>query len=291
MKVLGIDMGGTATRWVIRDAQGLHARGTAPGATGLIGEPANRKRFEAAIAAVPAQDFSHAVLGITGCGLRPERALLDVVQALLPGAAVTVMNDMELSWRAAFGKGPGHLVLAGTGSVGMSIDAEGRITAVGGRGTLVDDAGGGAWIALRALDAVCRLVDRHGSPRGAETLADALGRAAGAEGWDWDALRLHVYGTERGMIGTLAQAVALAAQQGDALALDILTVAGTELARLAQDLLARCGPAPVAVTGRALDLHPAILDAMAAALPGVTLSRRRLDAAAFAAEIAWEHAS
>ena len=40
MDYLGIDMGGTASRWVLLDKTGAErARGTAPGGTGLIGEP------------------------------------------------------------------------------------------------------------------------------------------------------------------------------------------------------------------------------------------------------------
>jgi hypothetical protein len=50
-------------------------------------------------------------------------------------------------------------------------------------------------------------------------------------------------------------------------ALEILHRAGLELARLAKALRGRVGPRPVALAGRAASLHPAILSAMAGALP------------------------
>ena len=42
-------------------------------------------------------------------------------------------------------------------------------------------------------------------------------------GDSWDATRTFVYGSDRGRIGTLAQAVARAATKGDLVATDILT--------------------------------------------------------------------
>ena len=66
---------------------------------------------------------------------------------------------------------------------------------------------------------------------------------------------------------------------GDAAALEILHHAGQELARLGHALIARCGAAPVGLTGGVLALHPAIAAAMRADLPGVDLQPMTLDAA------------
>jgi len=286
MKTLGIDMGGTATRWVLRDAQGVIARGQVMGANGAE-DPARRAAFEQALRAIDHGGAPAAVLGVTGSGLVPDGALTTLAQAALGIKTVRVINDMELSWRAAFGAGPGslkrgHLVLAGTGSVGMSVDARGQITAVGGRGTLVDDGGSGAWIALRAVDGLCRQWDETGEAPG--PLADAIAGVVGAYGWD--ALRRFLYGTDRGGLAALAPAVAQAARAGCPLSLAVLTQAGLELARLAQVLVTRCGPAPVKVTGGALALHPVILDSLCAAVPDLAVTRVDLDAADTAATLA-----
>jgi len=287
---LGIDMGGTATRWVAQNAGGaVVARGTQAGATGLLFDPASRAAFVAALAgcATAAPGPLHgAVLGITGSGLHPDDDLIATAAGALglAPARVCALNDMVLAWHTAFPRGGGHLVLAGTGSVGLSVDGTGRITLVGGRGALIDDGGSGAWIALRALDRVWRAIDRAGRPEGVDILARHLFAAIGGD--DWEDTRRYVYGRDRGAIGTLATAVAAAALDGDAIALEILQGAGHELARLGRDLIARCGDAPVGLTGGVLALHPAIADALRADLPGVDLQPMTLDAAAHAAAMA-----
>ena len=282
MRSLGIDMGGTATRWVLRDAQGEVSRGQVTGANGAIENPARRAAFVAALQAIPHQGADSAVLGVTGSGLTPDPELAALSRKALGIENIRVLNDVHLAWHAAFGKGPGHLVLAGTGSVGLSVAADGALTAVGGRGTLVDDGGSGAWIALRAIDALCRDWDEHGERPG--PLADALAGIVGAGGWD--ALRVFLYGTDRGGVAALAPAVAQAARAGCPLSLAVLTQAGLELARLAQVLVARRGPAPVKVTGGALALHPVILDSLRAATPDLGIEQVTLDAAASAAQLA-----
>jgi N-acetylglucosamine kinase-like BadF-type ATPase len=265
---LGIDMGGSATRWVALDASGaLLARGEAPGATGLNAlDPAGRPVMLAALAPIRAAvpGLRRAYVGMTGAGFAADPALAALVAEGL-GARAVIVNDMVLAWQAVWPQGGGHLVAAGTGSVGFSM--VGGVTLVGGRGTLIDDAGSGAWIALRALDRVWRQIDegRDGGALGAALFA-AMG------GPDWEDTRRFVYGAARGQIGTLATAVAQAAHQGDAQALSLMAQAGGELARLARVLVGRAGAAPVAVIGGVLTLHPAIRAALEAETPGLTLT-------------------
>lgn len=287
---LGIDMGGSATRWVAQDVSGATvARGQTTGATAHLLDAAGHAAFAAAltpIRQVLPGPVSGAHLGLTGVGTgRAPQAVTAAAAALgLPAGSVSCCNDVVLAWHAAFPAGRGHLVYAGTGSVGVSIADDGAVTMVGGRGVLIDDAGGAAWIALRALDLLCRRIDLHGAPLGAEGLAQALAGPLG--GTDWEAMRRYVYGRDRGALGLLARAVAQAADAGDAAALDLMARAGAELARLAQALIARCGPAPVAALGGVFALHPAVAAGLRAGLPGVTLDWPQIDAAAHAAAIA-----
>jgi N-acetylglucosamine kinase-like BadF-type ATPase len=88
-------------------------------------------------------------------------------------------------------------------------------------------------------------------------------------GADWSLSRQFIYAQERGEVGKLALAVAASAEKDQAAA-RILRGAGHELARLAQALTNRFGPRPVALAGRASELHPIIVDAMRAALPAGT---------------------
>lgn len=288
---LGVDMGGTATRWVLAGAQGEEiASGSGAGANGLLFDDAARAGYARALAGIlPAlhaaggAQIAGACLGVTGAGTGPAPDVVDLTRAVLGiDGPVRVMNDLVLAWHAAFPDGgPGYLVSSGTGSVGVHVDAEGAPTIVGGRGLLIDDGGSGTWIALEALNAVYRRIDEHGHPEGAERLADALFAAMG--GAEWDATRAFVYGQDRGRIGTLARAVAQAAGAGDPLALDLLRRAGVEIARLAHALTRRFGPAPVGAVGGVLRLHPQVRASFEAALPGIAPSYPEIDAARHAA--------
>ena len=291
---LGVDMGGTATRWTLLAADGGDiATGAGPGATGLLFDDAARAAFRHALDGIsPAlhaaggTGIAGACMGVTGAGDGPAPDVAALARDTLGiDGSVWVRNDLVLAWHAAFPKGgPGYLVSAGTGSVGVTVNGAGLATLVGGRGYIIDDGGSGTWIALRALDAVYRLIDAHGVPAGAERLAAHLFAAMG--GADWDSTRAFVYGQDRGRIGTLARAVASAAEEGDTLALDLLDRAGLEIARLARVLSDRFGPAPVGIVGGVLRLHPAVRSALVAALPDAPLFYPEIDAARHAARMA-----
>lgn len=286
---LGIDIGGTASRWVLVDGNGeVVARGHAAGATGHVFNPAERERLLATLSSIAeaARGFSPvaACLGVTGLGESVHGAVRDMVTALfgIEPWAVRLGDDMELAFRATFAPGTGHLISAGTGSIGLHLSADGELIRVGGRGLLIDDAGSGTWIALNALDQLYRRIDETGGPADAAILAAELYAEMGGEGWDQT--RSFVYGGDRGRIGTLAQAVARAASQGDSIATGILSSAATELARLASALIARTGSLPVAFIGGIITLHPSIKPALAAALPHAVVSFPQIDAGAHAAQ-------
>ena len=59
-------------------------------------------------------------------------------------------NDIEIAYYNAFDAGAGYLIYAGTGSIGAFIDHEQQLHAWGGHGYILDDAGGGCWIAREA---------------------------------------------------------------------------------------------------------------------------------------------
>ena len=285
MRYLGVDMGGTATRWVTCDGAGtVLARGETAGASGLIYHPEGRAAFDAALAPIGALGpFAGAYLGATGAGFADDPALREAAaQALgLAGEKLRVVNDMVLAWHAAWPEGGGHVVTAGTGSVGFSL-ATGAVTLVGGRGLMLDDAGSGAWIGLQAVRALWRRIDETGTAEGA--LAEALFAAIG--GAEWEDSRRYIYGRDRGAIAALARPVAGAATAGDPLALSLLTRAGDEIARLCRLIVARAGPAPVAVFGGIIGLHPAIRAALDLGTPGLTLTFPEPDAARAAATLA-----
>jgi glucosamine kinase len=221
----------------------------------------------------------HAVwLGMTGyeAGAKvPLEPLLTRVFGLGAGRA-RAMSDIELLCRGAFVPGQGIVVYAGTGAVAARLDADGTLQRAGGRGVVLDDAGGGHWIACTALRAVWRAEDEEPGQWRRSILAQRLFERVG--GSDWAHTRRYVYGSARGEVGALALAVAAAASEGDPEALALLRQAGIELARLGHALLRRAGAQPVALAGRVFELHPAVATALAAALPPGTTMRRLDDA-------------
>lgn len=291
---LGLDGGGTATRWALADAEGrLVAQGqVAPLSGAQLTTDDGREALTATLAKLAADARLHGtavgvVAGVTGLGAEHAPALHALLAEAfaLPLSAVGSMSDIELACHAAFAPGQGCVVYAGTGSVAAFIDAAGTLHRAGGRGAVIDDAGGGHWIARQALRLVWRAEDEQPGAWQRSALARALFDALG--GSDWAVTRQGVYGATRGELGTLALAVARAAHDGDGAALALLRDAGLELARLARALHGRLGARPVALAGRVFDLHPAIETALRQALPAdIAVHRLTLHAHHTAARLA-----
>ena len=269
---LGLDAGGTQTRWALADANGqVHADGAVAGLSALqLGSQAGRQGLAQTLAEVAAAlqapgGLRGVVAGVTGFGAEHSQALQDLLAAAfaVPRAAVRSMSDIELACHAAFPGGDGIVVYAGTGSIAARIDAGGVLQRAGGRGGVIDDAGGGHWMAREALRQIWRAEDEAPGAWRQSRLAQAVFDTLG--GSDWALTRQWVYGATRGELGLLALAVAQAAD-ADPAARAILHSAGRELARLGLAMQRRCGPLPLALAGRVFDLHPAIEASLRAAL-------------------------
>ncbi|MES3021214.1 MAG: BadF/BadG/BcrA/BcrD ATPase family protein [Pseudomonadota bacterium] len=272
---LGIDAGGTQTRWALAERDGvLAAEGHVGGLSALqLSSEGGRKEFEAELGRLAAALLPHGRpgrvrAGFTGFGGDGDLIAGALAQALgIAPACVTISSDIEIAYAASFAPGQGYLVYAGTGSIGAWIDTDGTLHRAGGRGVALDDGGGGYWIAREAMRAIWRAEDECPGQWRSSPLAHAVFAHVG--GSDWAHSRQFMYAQERGAIGRLALAVASAAGS-DPTAADILRGAGVELARLALALAARHGPRPVVLGGRAAGLHPLIFASMREALPAST---------------------
>lgn len=289
---LGIDAGGTQTRWALAGPGGrIVAEGTTGGLSALqLGSGEGREAVQATFAAIAREVLAHgrpvAVrAGLTGFGGEAELLQRWLGEQLgLDPQALVFSNDIEIAYLASFRPGDGYLVYSGTGSIGAFIDAQGGFHRAGGRGVVLDDGGGGFWIAREALRHIWRLEDERPGAWETSPMAHAVFQHVG--GSDWSFSRQFIYGRERGEVGKLAIAVAATAER-DPAAAAILREAGQELARLAIALIRRFGPRPVALAGRAAELHPAIVDTMRATLPpDITLSQTGVRAHYAAARLA-----
>lgn len=286
---LGIDAGGTQTRWALMDDAGtVLAEGSVAGLSALqMATEAGRDAVHAAFAelcrdVLAAGQPARVCAGLTGFGGAGAAAGEDIplpalwLARLLSIApqAVRLRNDIEIAYLDAFAPGAGYLVYAGTGSIAAWIDAQGEFHRAGGRGVTLDDGGGGFWIAREAMRLIWRREDESPGAWRQSPLARAVFDHVG--GSDWSHSRQFMYTLERGAIGRLALAVAAAASQhNDPEALAILEQAGRELARIALALVSRYGERPIVLAGRAATLHPAIAAAMRAALPAALTMRQK----------------
>ena len=277
---LGIDAGGTQTRWALASPAGeIVAEGRVGGLSAVLmstraGQQTLRERFADLAAQVLSVGRPVAVhAGLTGYGLG-SAPLGEIIAAPLGLASgqVSLCTDIEVAYLDVFRPGEGYLVYAGTGSIAGFIDEAGEFQRVGGRGGLLDDGGSGYWIAREALRQVWRTEDESpGAWRRSSLAREVLEHVGGS---DWSHTRGFLYGVDRGEMGRLALAVAAAAGS-DASALRLLAQAGAELGRLARILVQRFGPRPVALTGRVLQLHPVIEQACRAEIPsGIAVQTR-----------------
>jgi N-acetylglucosamine kinase-like BadF-type ATPase len=301
---LGIDAGGTRTRWALAGPDGaILAEGEAGGLSALqMTSSAGREAVRMTLAELAGAVLVHGSpvrvqAGLTGFTLGGDGELAQrwLAEPLgLETGAVCLCSDIEIACRAVFLPGEGYLVYAGTGSIGAFIDASGQFHRAGGRGVILDDGGGGFWIAREAMRHIWRREDEQPGSWRASPMAQAVFDFVGGD--DWACSRQFIYGQERGAVGKLALAVASSADH-DPAAAGILRTAGEELARLALALVARFGPRPVAVSGRAAGLHPLIVDTMRAVLAahpasaGLTLSPGTGAAHHAAARMALAHPS
>lgn len=271
---IGLDAGGTQTRWALADAQGrVWREGAAGPVSGLqLGDAAGRGEWAAVLQQIAQATGPAAavVAGVTGLDDSQAPEMRTMLARAFGATALLACNDIELLCRAHGGPGRGIVLIAGTGSVAAGLDAQAALQRAGGRGLLIDDAGSGTWIAREALRHVWRAEDAEPGAGQRSPLARALFEAMG--GNSWAHTRQWVYGATRGELGTLALAVARVAGE-DARALTLLQCAGRELARLVQALSQRLGPQPVALAGRVFDLHPAVPAALREALPHTPFTR------------------
>ena len=273
---LGIDAGGTQTRWALAQPDGIIvAEGHVAGLSALqMSSAAGRQTVHANFSDLVRGALSHGRplrvrAGLTGFGGDGEQMARWLAELLaISPRAITLCNDIEIAYLDSFAPGEGYLVYAGTGSIGAWIDADGQFHRAGGRGVMLDDGGGGFWMAREALRHIWRREDEQPGAWRDSTMARAVFDHVGGSDWSWS--RQFIYGQERGEVGKLALAVAATAAT-DPAALHILQEAGRELARIAHALEARFGARPVVLAGRAAGIHPAICEAMRATLPPTTL--------------------
>lgn len=236
---LGLDGGGTRTRFLLCDETGaaaslyitetihLHQAGK----NGMysimhkaLKELCNRAKIE------PSQ-IRKAFLGFAGYGeVQEEQCFIDkLVMEMLPSAVCG--NDVQAAWAGAHAVRAGVQIVAGTGSIAYARNEAGDEARCGGWGHFFGDEGSGYWIAQKALTLFSQQSDgRH--PRG--PLYNLI-RAKFSLANDFDLIG--IYQTEflnkRAKIAALAPLVFEAASAGDADAKSLICESAQELGHIA----------------------------------------------------------
>jgi N-acetylglucosamine kinase-like BadF-type ATPase len=240
---LGVDGGGTKTQIaLLTEAKTVVAEGFAgpsnPLRVGVETAVGNIiKAIDAACdeSGLSRGDISAATLGLAGVrrhDLR-ERVRASFVDRLKI-RKTTVITDAEIAlFGTTLGKA-GLVVIAGTGSICLGMDDNGRIAIAGGWGPLAGDEGGGIGIAEQALHSVAKASDGRGMPTALSERASEYFRASGPEN-----LIVAIYSPQmdNSRIAGFAKLVVETALDGDQIAVNILKEAGFELGLAAYAVL------------------------------------------------------
>jgi len=188
------------------------------------------------VAGIKPQQVLRACIGAAGAGRSEIAGAVRKIVAEIISGEIEVVGDMEIALTAAFGAGPGVIVIAGTGSIAFGRDAQGRTARAGGWGFAVSDEGSAHWIGRAAVSAVLRAGDQAGDERAendrewpAARLFSELKTA-----WSVNSLeQLARTANANGDFALLFPAVLAAAEAGDATARSAVAQASRELAQLA----------------------------------------------------------
>src|ERR1019366_743417 len=145
---LGIDGGGTKTKFLLGDEHQLLAEATAAGSNILrSGEEAVRAALHAGVeevrtnAGIAAAEIRRAVAGIAGSSNDAVRASLEGVLREKISGEIVIVGDMVIAHHAALDGAPGVLVNAGTGSIAYGRNAKNETARAGGWGFAISDEG------------------------------------------------------------------------------------------------------------------------------------------------------
>jgi N-acetylglucosamine kinase-like BadF-type ATPase len=164
---LGIDAGGTKTQCALaqENTELVRASGGSIKTLHLSPEEATRHleallREIAQQSGIPLNKITRTCVGLSGFSVPHVTEWARNALASRIGGEVLVVGDEEIALDAAFGSGPGVLVVAGTGNNIIGRARNGQMVHVGGWGPALADEGSGNWIGKQAVRAIFNALDR-----------------------------------------------------------------------------------------------------------------------------------
>ncbi len=221
MRAIGIDGGGSHTRFVLYDEKLGIINGidiAIPGNYHLLGIEKLKKVFKEGIKNV-AEDrhFDALGAGLSGVDRPSDIALISKVFQELGIEDVVISNDAIAALWGAVG-GIGILMVAGTGSIVIGRNAEGNICRAGGWGYMFEEYCGGFWFAKRGTMAVLDHKDGLGPPT---TLEKEIPKFLGIDNIE-DIIYVYYSDFSKSKISSVARIVLEEAEKGDEVSKKIL---------------------------------------------------------------------
>ena len=251
--VVGVDAGGTKTAAVVGDGHTILGRADGPGGAirpgrALVAASAIADTVRRALSASGHLQAEAIVVGAAGAGRPAERDELErALRSEQISRRIRVTTDIEVALAAAFGRGPGIVVSAGTGSIAIARTEDGTLHRSGGYGWQMGDEGSGYAIGRAALSALSRAADARGPKTHLTARLLAAIRVS-----DFDGLITWAANATASEVSSLTPTVLEVAAEGDIVAQGIVDYAARELSQLALSLLHHFPedqPIQVAVTG------------------------------------------
>ena len=237
---LGVDGGQSGTVALIADEDGnILGSGSAGPCNHVANSEAKAKLARVAqecvaaacaVAGIPvATEFEAACFGMSGGAADKQTTLQQTIAA----RRWLVTDDAVIALSGALMGEPGVVVIAGTGSIALGRGPEGPVRRAGGWGYVFGDEGGAFDIVRKALRACLRAEEGWGERT---RLAEAFSSVTGCIGMN---SVLHLFYTPewpRSRIAAIASKVNTCADEGDAIATELLVQAAQSLALLAQSV-------------------------------------------------------
>jgi glucosamine kinase len=272
---LALDSGGTKTDYVLAD----ETRELARVRTGTI----KRMRVDAGTACrnlesalaeltartgVSMQSVTRTCVGTAGETVSLVTDWLRESITARVGGALLILGDVEIALDAAFPGRAGVLAMAGTGSNVLGRTEGGRLISAGGWGPALADQGSGHLVGLESLRAIFLARDEERETCLLPAVLDFWKLAS------LDQLVEYANQIPSPDFSKLTGVVLGCAEQGDAIALDVLRKQGEDLAYLVRLVIRRLRRAstdlawtpPIAFTGSILENVPPVRQALIAAV-------------------------
>lgn len=246
---IGIDGGGTKTEFLMSDGEGkiiarLIEKGTSYQQYGFE-ETAGRleQGVNKCLSAggVTMEEVAGIFMGLpcVGESASGDAELKKSIYKVLPEDKVRIGNDVEAGYAGALGTASGIHLVAGTGSIGLGKNREGRMARCGGWHEYFSDEGSCCWLGRKTMELFTKEADGR-CERG--RLYEVLRRefSLGSD-FDWVSEMINGYLYKREKIASLQIYLMQAALDGDGCAKELYSQAAEELMLIARGIKRKLG--------------------------------------------------